>query len=497
MSLLRKLAGETAIYGFSYILSRVLYYVVFTLYLTRVFNHDTSQFGIYRDLYLYVAIILVFLTFRMETTYFRYAREDRPAVTAMSMTLLAGLSLGFMVLLWIFIHPVAGWLEYPHMTKHILMLGGVLFFDTMTAVPFAILRQQNRPIRFLALKLGSIFLNIILVLTIFEVLPRVASGQAWYQEYFNADSKLYYVILSNLVSSAVTFLLMLPMMRSQVLRWDPTFLKRMLKYSWPLVLVAITGVINQYSSIAFQKYFLPDDVMTNLAKGGVYAAAASLAIILSLFTTAFNYAAEPFFFAHKDKEGSREVYADAALAFTIAGSVIMLMLLAYIDLFQFLLGSNFRQGLNVVPILLVSFLLLGIYYNFSAWYKLADLTFIGATIAIAGTVITIVLNIILIPLIGVIGSAWAALACYLFMCVTSYVQGQKYFPIPYKINRMLGWIAGALVIYFLMEWSRKLYGGAMLTGLIVNTLFVAVYLFLIYTFERHLLLQARGRKAQQ
>jgi O-antigen/teichoic acid export membrane protein len=494
MSLLRKLAGETAIYGFSYILSRVLYYVVFTLYLTRVFNHDTSQFGIYRDLYLYVAIILVFLTFRMETTYFRYAREDRPAVTAMSMTLLTVLSASFLVLLWIFIHPVANWLEYPQMTTHILMLGGVLFFDTMTAVPFAILRQQNRPVRFLALKLGSIFLNIILVLTIFEVLPRVASAQSWYQSYFTDDSKLYYVILSNLVSSAVTFLLMLPLMRNQLLRWDTTFLKRMLRYSWPLVIVAITGVINQYSSIAFQKYFLPDDVMTNLAKGGVYAAAASLAIILSLFTTAFNYAAEPFFFAHKDKEGSREVYADAALAFTIAGSVIMLMLLAYIDVFQYLLGSNFRQGLNVVPILLVSFLLLGIYYNFSAWYKLADQTFIGASIAIAGSVITIALNIILIPLLGVIGSAWAALACYLLMCIFSYIQGQKYFPIPYKIGRMIGWMAGALLIYFLMEWLRGFYEGHFAVVLLVNTVLVAGYMFFIYRLEGSLLKQVKSEK---
>lgn len=493
MSLLRKLAGETAIYGFSYIISRVFYYVVFTLYLTRVFNHDTSQFGIYRDLYFYVAIILVFLTFRMETTYFRYAKEDRPAVTAMSMTFLLLLSGLFMAILWIFVKPVSSWLEYPDMTTHILMLGGVLFFDTMSAVPFAMLRQQNRPLRFLSLKLGSIFLNIILVLTIFEVLPRVAADTSWYQTYFSADSKLFYVILSNLIASGVTFLFLLPLMRHQVLRWDMEFFKRMLKYSWPLVIVAITGVINQYSSIAFQKWFLPGDVKSNLAQGGVYAAAASLAIILSLFTTAFNYAAEPFFFAHKDKEGSREVYADAALAFTISGSVIMLGLLAYIDIFQYLLGSNFRQGLSVVPILLLSFLLLGIYYNFSAWYKLADKTFLGSAIAVTGTVVTILLNIILLPLLGVAGSAWAALACYLLMCVLSYIQGQKYFPIPYKTGRMVGWIVGAIGIFVVMEGLRKFYGDHMPVGILINTVLVGLYLWLIWKLERPLLLQARGR----
>ena len=177
MSLLRKLAGETAIYGFSYILSRVLYYVVFTSYLTRVVS--PGEFGIYRDLYLYVAVILVLLTFRMETTYFRYAKEDRPAVTAMSMTFLTFFAGLFFLLVLVFRNEVAIWMEYPNMTTHILMLGGVLFFDTMIAVPFANLRQQNRPIRFLVLKLGSIFLNIALVLFFVELLPWLATKNIW------------------------------------------------------------------------------------------------------------------------------------------------------------------------------------------------------------------------------------------------------------------------------------------------------------------------------
>lgn len=274
------------------------------------------------------------------------------------------------------------------------------------------------------------------------------------------------------------------------------FLRQMIRYSWPLVIVAITGVVNQYSSIAFQKYFLSDDTTANLAQGGIYAAAASLAIILSLFTTAFNYAAEPFFFAHKDKEGSREVYADAALAFTISGSVIMLGLLAYIDIFQYLLGSNFRQGLSVVPILLLSFLLLGIYYNFSAWYKLADKTFLGSAIAVGGTVITILLNIILLPWMGVAGSAWAALACYLVMCVLSYIQGQKYFPIPYKTGRMIGWIVLALVFYLLMEWIRPLFDDYWLLGMLINTVLLIIYLALVVRFESELIMQARGRSVK-
>jgi O-antigen/teichoic acid export membrane protein len=491
MSLLRKLAGETAIYGFSYILSRVLYYFVFTAYLTRVVS--LAEFGIYKDLYFYVAVILVLLTFRMETTYFRYAKEDRPAVTAMSMsflTLFAGL---FFLLLLIFKNDVAGWMEYPDMTTHLLMLGGVLFFDTMIAVPFAHLRQQNRPMRFLVLKLGSIFLNIGLVLFFVELLPWLATKNNWVAQWFNRHDIIFYVILSNLIASAITFGLLLPMMRLQPLRWDWSFLKKMISYSWPLVIVGFAGVINQYSSIAFQKYLLPEDTISNLSNGGIYAAAASLAILLSLFTTAFNYAAEPFFFAHKDREDARSVYSDVALAFTIIGSLMMLMILAYIDLFQYILGKDFRQGLEVVPILLVSFLLLGIYYNVSVWYKLADKTIFGAWIAGTGTAITIGLSFLLIPSMGVIGSAWTALACYFFMVVSAYLLGQKYYPIPYKVGRMAGWIAGALVLYFIMEWLRGFYDGQIIIVLLVNTLIVSVYLYLIYRLEKPLLMHAVGR----
>lgn len=488
MSLLRKLAGETAIYGFSYILSRVLYFVVFTSYLTRVVS--LSEFGIYRDLYFYVAVILVLLTFRMETTYFRYAKEDRPAVTTMSMSFLALFAGFFFLLLLIFKNDVAVWMEYPDMTTHILMLGGVLFFDTMIAVPFAMLRQENRPLRFLLLKLGSIFLNIALVLFFVELLPWLSTTNNWVAQWYHAEDIIFYVILSNLLASAITFVLLLPLMRHQPLRWDWGFLKKMLGYSWPLVIVGFAGVINQYSSIAFQKYLLPEDTISNLSNGGIYAAAASLAILMSLFTTAFNYAAEPFFFAHKDREDARSVYSDVALAFTIIGSLMLLMILAYIDLFQYILGKDFRQGLEVVPILLLSFLLLGIYYNVSVWYKLADKTIFGAWIAGIGTAITIGLSFILIPRMGVIGSAWTALACYSFMAVTAYLLGQKYYPIPYKVGRMTGWIGAAMLLYFLMEWLRSFYEGQIVFVMLVNTLLVGLYVYLVFRFEKSLLKHA-------
>ena len=492
MTLLRKLAGETAIYGFSYILSRVLHYFLFTIYLTRVFNDQTSQYGIYRDLYFYVAIVLVILTFRMETTYFRYAKEDRSKVTTMSMSFLLTLASLFLVGLWIFRGEVASWMAYEGMTTHLMLLGSVLFFDVLCAVPFASLRQQNRPWVFMALKLGSIVLNIVFVLFFIELLPGWAEAGGFWESIYRPDDQLFYVFLSNMLASMLTFFGLLPFARSESFEWDFQFFKKMLRYSWPLVIVGFAGVVNQSSYITFQKYILPNDITTNLSDGGVYAAAASLALLLNLFTIAFNYAAEPFFFAHKDRPDSREVYADVALAFTIVGSIIMLFILAYMDLFQFILGSNFRAGLFVVPILLVAYLLLGIYYNLSAWYKLADRTRWGAWIAIGGAIITIVGNVLLIQRLEVIGSAWAALACYAFMCVASYLLGQKYFPIPYKIGRMFGWIIGAIFLYLIMEGMRGWIGSSLPIILLANSALLIIFLYLVYRFERPLIKQISG-----
>ncbi|HJW28054.1 MAG TPA: oligosaccharide flippase family protein, partial [Saprospiraceae bacterium] len=381
--------------------------------------------------------------------------------------------------------------EYDGMTTHVMVLGGVLFFDTMCAVPFASLRQQNRPWRFLMLKLGAIVLNVAFVLYFLEVMPLLATHGGFWQRIQSAHDKLFFVFLGNLLASVITFIALLPLMRHQAWRWDFSFFKKMMAYSWPLVIVAISGVINQSSSITFQKWFLPHDLTTNLAEGGVYSAAASLAILLNLFTIAFNFAAEPFFFAHKEREDARQIYADVTLVFTIVGSLMMLVILAYMDIVQLMLGKNFREGLIVVPVLLLSYLLLGIYYNLSAWYKLADKTMWGAWIAVGGSAITIAGNFFLlrIPNLNVMGSAIAALLCYLFMCVTSYLQGQKHFPIPYRVNRIIGWIIGAGLTFTLMEACRDLLWHSMWLNMAVNTLFLVLFCLIVYKTEKQLILQ--------
>ena len=289
-----------------------------------------------------MAVILVILTFRMETTYFRYARDHRPAVTMMSMAWLAVFGGLFLLLVFLFRADIASMLQYDNMADHIFLLGGVLLVDTLCAVPFAILRQHNRPWRFLALKLGGIVLNVAFVLFFLEVLPSLATNHDTWRSLYESHDKLYFVFLGNLLSSLAVFVFLIPVMGKQPLQWDFAFFKKMMKYAWPLVLVAIAGVINQSSAITFQKLLLPNDLKTNLTDGGVYTAAASLAILLNLFTIAFNYAAEPFFFAHKDKENARQVYADVALLFTMVGSLIMLLIIAYDQPFS-------SGGVRVLP----------------------------------------------------------------------------------------------------------------------------------------------------
>jgi O-antigen/teichoic acid export membrane protein len=345
------------------------------------------------------------------------------------------------------------------------------------------------------LKLGSIVINIILVLFFMEVLPQLSAQAGIWSGLYHHEERLFYIFLSNFLASFITLLLLLPILRGFARTWDGRLFRKMISYSWPLVLVAIAGVIDQSSAITFQKYFLPYDLQQNLAEGGIYKAAASLALLLNLFTVAFNYAAEPFFFAHQDRADAKKIYADVALAFTIMGSIMMLFILAYLDGVQLLIGKNYRESLHVVPILLVAYLLLGVYYNISVWYKLTDKTKLGAWIAVTGALITILGNMILLPRIGVIGSAWAALACYVFMTAAAYWQGKKHYPVPYPVRKMILWIMSAVLLFVVMELLRPMFQGNLALILMINTLVLAIYLLAIGLIEKDLMRQLKRRPA--
>ena len=485
MSLVKKLAGETAIYGVSSILSRLLNYVVLTPYLTRVFLQ--GQFGVVSDMYAYAALLMVIFTYRMETAFFRFgSREDgiektfsTSAISIIFTTIL------FVGSLLIFAQPVANFLEYPDHRDYIIWFTFIIGFDALAAIPFAKLRLENRPIRFAVVKTLNILVNIFFIFFFLEICPLlIENGWTWLEAIYNSENRIAYVFIANFLGSLSVMLFLLPEYFKIKLKFDKVLWKKMMVYTLPLVVVGIAAVINQLINIPLLKKFLPYDLETNLAKIGVYTACYKIAILMSLFIQAFNYAAEPFFFRHAKRDDSKVIYAQVGQAFAMVGSLVFLGIMSYIEIIQYLIGENFREGLHIVPILLLAFLFLGLYYNFSIWFKLTDRTRIGAYISLGGAVITISLNIVLIPIIEYEGSAWAALACYSFMAFTSYFIGKKYYPIPYPIGRMLLYIGLAVGAYFLGEYGRGLLDGNFWSTIVLNTIILLFYLGTIYVIEK-------------
>ena len=446
MSLIKKLAGQTAIYGLSNIISRVLLFIVFTIYLTRKFGK--FEYGIYADMYSYATVILTILIFRMDTALFRYGKkEGMDKVFSTTFWTVLGIS----ILALLFIVPlddgIAEALTYRDSPHYVRWFVYFLIFDALAAPVFAKLRIENRPIRFVTLKFLNIILTAGFIIFFIEFLPN--NMPDWYEfltSFFGMTRQVDFVFLTNLLASGLVLLFMLPELRLLKFQFDTALFKKMFWYVVPLVFVAIAGNINQAFAAPLQKYFLGSDITENISNVAVYAAAAKLAILLNLFTSAFNYAAEPFFFNNADNKDSLKIYGKVALAFTIVACLGALALIFYIDVIILLLGENYRSGINVVPILLFAYIFLGLYYNVSIWYKLKDKTHIGAMISFAGVFSTIVISIILLPIIGAIASAWAALVCYIIMVVIGYVVGQKYYPVVYPVKSILSYILVTVIL---------------------------------------------------
>ena len=485
MSLIKKLAGETAIYGISSILSRLLNYVILTPFFTNFFRQ--GEYGVVSEMYAYAALLMVFFTYRMETAFFRFASQKKQLNKTFSTASIALLisTLFYVIVFVAGAQLIANFLEYPDHRDYVLLFVFIIALDTLAAIPFAKLRLENRPIRFAVIKILNIVVNIIFIFFFYKICPYlIESGYDWMRNIYNDENLVAYVFIANLLGSATVMLLLLPEYFKLNLAFDKALFKKMLVYAMPLVVVGIAAVINQLINLPLLKTLLPGTLEENLNQVGIYAAAVKLAILMSLFVQAFNYAAEPFFFRNADRKDSPDVYAKVGQAFTLVGSIVFLGIMLYLDLIQYFLGKEFRGGLGVVPILLIAFLFLGLYYNFSIWYKLKDRTIIGAYISVAGAVITLSINYFLIPVIGYYAAAWGALACYGFMAAAGYLTGRKYYPIPYPIARMLSYILLAIGAYFVSIFLRNNIEGSLFLILLVNTLILCCYLGMIYLLEK-------------
>jgi O-antigen/teichoic acid export membrane protein len=499
MSLVKKLAGETAIYGLSSILSRIVHYIVFTVYLTkRAFADELDNFGVYTEMYAYAAFLLILFTYRMETAYFRFGskKASEPTVFSTAMLSIINTSVLFVVLLILFRNPIAsGLLDYPDKSLYVIYFALIIGFDALAAIPFAKLRLDNRPIKFAVIKTANIVLTLLLVFFFLEVCPfLIDQGYTWFENVYQYDFRLDLVFISNLIASGLVLIFLLPEVLN--IKFDFSWItwKKMMLYSLPLIVVGLAGVLNQSSAPTLLKYLLPHSLEENKEWMGIYGAAAKIAILMNLFTQAFNYAAEPFFFKQASKKDAKKVYADVAQAFALFASLIFLGILLYLDIVKVLVGRNYWVGLYVVPILLLSYWCLGIYYNFSIWYKVTDKTTVGALISLAGSIITFGLAFLLIKPFGIIGVAWGTLACYGTMATLGYLTGQRFYKILYPIGKMLSYILSALVVYFISEWIKPFLDHAYLR-LGVNTMLLILYIALFYYLDKPKILAWMGRKA--
>ncbi|NOU46587.1 MAG: oligosaccharide flippase family protein [Bacteroidales bacterium] len=445
---LKSLAGQTMVYGMGTIVPRLLNYLLVPYY-TRVF--EQGVYGQITELFAYVAFLLVLLTFGMETAFFRFAQKhDLHKVFNNIFSLIIVTTGIFILVISVSFGALAGLIQYSGNSEYVLFIGLIVALDAATAVPFALLRKQNMARKFAMIKLVNVVVNVSLNLLFLTVFPKY-SLQLAIDLFGPGSTLLVWVFIINLISSALSFIMLLPQMKKFTWELDLIFLKPIIFYALPVLIVGIAGMVNEVIDKILLKYLLPDS-STAMIQLGVYGANYKLGVLMTLFIQMFRYAAEPFFFAQADKADSKVLFARVMNYFIIFGLMIFLMVTLYLDVFKLLIGKSYREGLTIVPIVLMANLFYGIFFNLSIWYKLTDRTGDAAYVSIGGAVITIILNIILIPFIGFLGAAWAHLACYTFMMIVSYSWGNKVYPIPYQLSRIGSYIASALLIYFISYW---------------------------------------------
>jgi O-antigen/teichoic acid export membrane protein len=456
MSALRKLAGQTAIYGLSSIVARFINFLLVPLY-TSQFVFEPAEYGVVTALYAWTALLNVVLTFGFETTFFRFASKDHvkdnpDGGKVLYATATWGLffpALLFMLLGGVFSGNIADGLGFGAFASSVLMLVGIIGIDAITTIPMARLRQQGRPWKYAAINMLSVAVNVGLsVFFILYCMKRHNMGQsnALIDAVYDHSLGVGYVFAINLVSTAVKLLVLLPSWPS-FKPLDKDLLRAMAAFGAPLMIAGLAGMVNETADRVILKYLLPTDIADS--EIGIYGACYKLAVLITLFIQAFRMGAEPFFFSHAKEKNSRETFARIMNVFVAVCMSAFLVVMLFLDLFKwFIPNPAYHEGLRVVPILMLANVFLGIYYNQSVWYKLTDRPRVGSTISMIGATITIVLLFALIPSLGYMGAAWATFICYASMAAISYVWGQKHYPIPYNVTRVLLYMAGAVVLWW-------------------------------------------------
>jgi O-antigen/teichoic acid export membrane protein len=463
-SALKSLVGQTAIYGLSTVAVRLLNYVLVPLH-TIAFATNQADYGVISELYAWVTFLNVVFMYGMETAFFRFAqaRQDfsisgqnqgvdyrvvfGTAFTSLLLTTALGVGL-----LMVGSVSIADFLALPGKSRYVIWFAAIIGLDTLANVPFAALRQQGKPFYYLVVKILNVAINV--GLNFFFLLPLAIGDYDRFASLgftYNPSVGVGYVFLANLAASAVTMLALLPLIFKLRMNFDLLLWKRMMAYGSPFILAGLAGMVNETLDRILLVRWLPGDTLANRAQVGVYSAAYKLSIFMTLAVQAFRLGAEPFFFKMAGQQDARQVYALVMRGFVLAGCLIFLAVSITLNPLSFILGSNYRAALGVVPILLMANLFLGIFYNLSVWYKLTDRTTSAIWLAVAGALITLAGNFWGIPIYGYWASAWTTLAAYAGMAVLSGLWSRKHYPVPYPILRLGALILGALLWFLLYQ----------------------------------------------
>ena len=483
MADMKSLAKDTAIYGLSSIIGRFLNYLLVPLYTYKI-AASSGGYGVITNLYAYTALLLVILTYGMETTFFRFAnKEDEdPKLVYSTILRMVGLtSLLFVGLVFAFIGPISNAMGYPEHPSYIWSLAIVVALDAFQAILFSYLRYQKRPLKFAALKLLFIGLNIGLNLVYFVLLPKLYDGNpALWGKLYNPEVGVGYVFYINLFCTSLVTFFFAKELRGIGYGFDGKLCKRMLSYSWPILVLGIAGILNQTADkILFPKVYPGADANVQL---GIYGAVVKIAMIMALITQAFRYAYEPFVFGNSREKDNKETYAKGMKYFVIFTLLAFLCVMGYMNVLRYIIKSDYWDGLKVIPIVMAAEMMMGIYFNLSFWYKLTDKTIWGAVFSGIGCAVLVLINVLLVPKYGYMACAWGGFAGYGVAMLLSYFVGQKYYPIDYPLKDLALYALLAAVLFVGITFSNKYLG--FWPALAVNT--VLVCLFMAYIVKKDL-----------
>lgn len=490
---IKALAGQTVIYGLGTIVPRLLNYLLTPFYV-RVFV--SGEYGQISELYAWIALLLAILTFGMETTFFRFSqKEDSGKVFNNAETIVLLITSIFLVLYGFFYKSFAELIHYEFNTHYVLLLGIIVAIDAAAAIPFAMLRKENKAGRFSLIKTLNVLTNIFFNILFLVIIPEKSMmiGEMLFGE---GTSLLIWVFISNILASLLNLILLFPQLSKLRLRLNRDLIVPMLKYSFPILLISLVGMVNEVADKILIKYLvtIPDETtlasmnMTGneyaMQQLGIYSANFKLGVLMTIFIQMFRFASEPFFFGHAKDRNAPTLYAKVMTYFVIFCLLIFLGVMFYMDILQHFVGrtgSDYREGLVIVPIILIANMLYGIVFNLSIWFKLSDKTYYGTIIAIIGSVMTLLCFFILIPKIGYMGAAVAHLACYGVMMMVSYFWGQRVMPIPYQVGRILIYCILAAILFFVSTLTAEL---SIVLKLSLNTLMILIFIGVVFIMER-------------